>query len=236
MGKWDELLSLATHSPASSQGSVAVAMPLGKVGPEPETFNQWCALILETQRMGWRVDQIPGWGVPTVCNREQIADKFLKWRWDGQRESAPAQWLFWVDSDMTFGPDYLMQMLADVQEHPEIEVLSGTARMSGKGSDHRPVLYELGRGGIQSISAWPQDRLFQVYAVGTFGMLMRRGVFEKMGKPWFSYQNPGYGSDDAINFCHNLRHAGISIWIDPRLPFGHIDRFAIPGTPDKYTP
>jgi len=235
MGKWDDLLALATNAPATNLGGVAVAMPLGKVGPEPDTFNQWCALILATQRAGWRVDQIPGWGVPTVCNREQIADKFLAWKWDGQRESAPAQWLFWIDSDMTFQPDYLVRMLADAQERPDIKVLSGTARMSGQGSDHRSVLYDLRPNGLQSLTEWPREQLFQVWAVGTFGMLMHRSVFEQMPKPWFSYQNPGFGSDDAINFCHNLRRAGISIWIDPRLPFGHIDRYEIKGTPERYT-
>lgn len=233
MSKWDDLLGLADTIAARQIAGVAVSMPLGKFGPEPDTFNCWSKLILHTQRAGYRVDVIPAWGVPTVYNRERIAKWFLDWSWDGKEAGPRADWLYWMDSDMTCEPDYLVRMLRDTQERPEILVLSGTARMSG--DDNRPVLYRTDGGKFQTIAAWPRNALFTVDAVGTFGMLMHRSVFEQMPRPWFSYQNPGYGSDDAINFCKGLRRAGISIWIDPRLPYGHIDRREISGEPDAYS-
>lgn len=236
MSVLDELLTQHINPPTTHNATatgVAVAMPLGKFGPEPETHYLWSNLIVHTQRAGYRVDVIPAWGVPTVYNREVIANSFMRWDWEGKEPGPHADWLYWMDSDMTCDADYLTRMLADVQEHPEIRVLSGTARMSG--NDNRPVLYRLEGAAWQSIYGWPRERLFQVDGVGTFGMLMHRSVFEQMPRPWFSYQNPGYGSDDAINFCKSLKRAGIAIWIDPRLPFGHIDRREIKGTPDAYS-
>jgi hypothetical protein len=239
MQTWDSWLAGAGEAQpehkepqAGPQPGVAVAMPLGKVGPEPETFYMWSNLLLETAASKYRVDVIPSWGVPTVCNREWIVEKFLAWNWEGKRPGPRADWLCWIDGDMTFDNWYLSRMLEDVAEHPEIKVLSGTARKSG--NSNTPVLYERRDNAWHHIDAWPKDRLFTVDGVGAFGMLIHRSVFERMSRPFFSYQNPGYGSDDSLNFSSRLLKAEIAVWIDPRLPFGHLDRREIPGTPDRY--
>ena len=199
------------------RGKLAIAMPLGKVGPVPLTFEDWTTMALMTEHVIGEVLFIPQHGMPTVANREAIASTFMR---------TDREWLAWIDSDMRFLPDVLCRMLALVQQMPEILVLSGTARMSG--GDPRSVCYLLKDGRYENIEKAPAD-VFTVNAVGTFGMLMHRSVFERCERPWFSYGVPGYGSDDAINFCKRLNAAGIDIWVDARLPFGHIDSYVISG-------
>ncbi len=209
-----------TEPLAALRGKVTVSMPLGKSGPDPITFENFVNLCLHTERVIGDLAFIVAAGKPTVSNRQEIARRFME---------TGREWLFWVDSDMVFQADWLCRMLETCLAHPEIKVLSGTARMSG--GSPRPVLYTRSNGQYHTINKWGKE-LFTVDAVGTFGMLMHRSVFEQIKQPWFSYEVPGYGSDDAINFCKRLNAANIKIWIDPSLPFGHIDKSIIDGLSD----
>ena len=70
----------------------------------------------------------------------------------------------------------------------------------------------------------PQDRMIEVWACGSAGMLVRSQVLDALGDPWFM-NGSGERSDEDIVFCLRAREAGFQIHVDPRVPLGHIGTF-----------
>jgi hypothetical protein len=122
---------------APLRGRVAVAMPLGKMAPNgmvwdglterpaPSTFINWTSLLLYSAEIVGPLGFAAGWGMPVSMSRTTIAEVFLSTR---------LEWLWWVDSDMLFPQTMLCRMLLDVARHPQIKVLSGTARKASQWS------------------------------------------------------------------------------------------------------
>lgn len=74
----------------------------------------------------------------------------------------------------------------------------------------------------ESIKPEPYQRgLMKVAKVGGAGMLIRRQVFDKIPRPWFSNRGPERQGED-IAFCERVTEAGMSIYVDLDTPMGHI--------------
>lgn len=135
--------------------------------------------------------------------------------------------VLWLDSDMIFGNDLLIQLSEDLDNG--MDCVSGIYVTRQK--DIHPVLferigYELNDGKatpiLDVVNEYPKDKLFQIEACGFGGVMMKtellKEVREKYGLPF----SPVLGFGEDISFCLRLKELGKKIYCDPRIKLGHI--------------
>lgn len=141
--------------------------------------------------------------------------------------------LLMIDSDMVYPPEtleVLLQLEKDIAS-PICTTKKGsvlTQRMIA------PVMgiYDEATGDYPGIREIP-DKPFKIngYA-GTGVILIERRVLEKL--PWPHFYGPrkerqidyemGVEGEDFM-FCRNAIEAGFELWVEPRLPIGHIGKY-----------
>jgi hypothetical protein len=131
-------------------------------------------------------------------------------------------YLFAVDSDMTFPSDTLTRLMAH-----DVDLVSGIYMK--KRLD--PVEYEIyskdQQGKLYSIVPESQS-LFEIDACGFGCVLIKTSVFDRIDMPYF--YNTGYDLNalsisEDLYFCKKLRYAGIKMWADPQTVCGHIGSY-----------
>lgn len=123
-----------------------------------------------------------------------------------------AEWLWLIGDDHIFEPNILERLLAhDV----DVIVPHCLKRIPG----FEPVLYGSADGDVHSLAEIPTQGLFEVYASGQAGMLIRSNVLEAIGDPWF--ETFGKQNEDLM-FSRKIREAGFTIQCDPQIMLGHI--------------
>ena len=133
-----------------------------------------------------------------------------------------------IDSDMTFEPDLLKRLSADMDEGRELVAgLCFRRRVPME-----PVIYqnlnepEIGpdgipRGTLQVYHDYPRDDIFQVDGCGFGCVMMRTKVLKAVVDKYHELfaPMPGYGED--LSFCIRARACGFDIHADPKLQVGH---------------
>ncbi len=179
-------------------------------------------LRLDTPK-GWMV--LPTEGMLTATARNQIAKATLE---------SPAEWLFFMDSDMAFPERTLVRLLQDRQN-----IVGGTYCLRAARDGLNDIVAYDYRGFINGHHEYapvntdvlnyllrnkapldgkphiiPRDggELRPVDGIGTGCLLIHRRVLEKVGKPWFEYDSGG-GSED-LDFCRKAKAAGFKIYLD----------------------
>lgn len=127
-------------------------------------------------------------------------------------------WIWFIDTDMTFDPATLERLLAWGEDVVQPLVLL-------RHQPHYPVAYRLGEdGAIKQIILNDQTPgLLEVHAVGTGGTLFRRKALEKVPDPWFELgrlRPDELGEDMWLS--RKLREAGVKMWCDLTTPTGHL--------------
>lgn len=122
-----------------------------------------------------------------------------------------ADWLLWIDSDQTFGPDLLARLIAhdmpivgcNIRKRiPDIVVSSSSNMVDGRRVPIAPR-----KSGLEAVD-------FLGFGV----VLTKAEIFEKLPRPWF--QSGLHGEDGY--FCEQARAAGFSPHIDHSIQVGHI--------------
>ena len=135
--------------------------------------------------------------------------------------------VMWFDSDMVFEPDTLERMMKVLDEHPEIDILSGL--YFRRGHPFTPVLFsklevneknELEFNGYDDVP----DGLFEVAGCGFGCVLMRTECLmdiaaKEGGGVWFS---PLVNAGEDCAFCIRARREGYRIFCDPSVQLGHM--------------
>ncbi len=138
-----------------------------------------------------------------------------------------AEWLLWVDADMTFPPDGLIRLLAR-----DVDIV---------GADYRRRASPYPRIGKPVDPGNPYNcvGLVDVSMLGLGFMLIRAKVLRAMNRPWFlrawllehaTPDNPsGFSTEDGY-FCGHARFLGYKVWADMDLSreVGHIAEAPIP--------
>jgi hypothetical protein len=105
--------------------------------------------------------------------------------------------------------------------------------------------YEAGMQDWEGFDFYLQDRLLSCKHLASGFMLTHRSVFEFLQTSYpeiryregveerWGFYNPlmveeGYLPEDYA-FCHRLREQGFELWLDPRLPLGHLGTYAYNG-------
>jgi len=160
--------------------------------------------------------------------RNGLAETFL---------ATNTEWLFWMDSDMTFPKETLVELFK-VAEEKNAKVVSGVYYQR-KGNNF-PVLWSRGTESESGlVSGMDNNRAatnkyvgsfmfphpdkqepFMAHAAGFGCVLVHRSVFEVLDRPWFKFL-PGTCSEDFYFFI-NAKEAGFQLWVTPKLDLGHI--------------
>lgn len=137
-------------------------------------------------------------------------------------------YVLWLDSDMVFRPDTLERMLKVLDEHEEIEILSGL--YFRRGYPFTPVLFkkleinEKNECIFEDYDEIPEE-LCEVAGCGFGCVLMRTDcLFDMASKQdeigmWFS---PMGNVGEDVAFCIRARKMGYKVYCDPSISLGHM--------------
>lgn len=167
--------------------------------------------------------------------RNEVVRKFLAY--------GKADWLWMVDSDMTFPPDTVERLLehADPEKAPIVGGLCFGLTDTG---DVMPTLFDLA--GDDSATTewvrytdWAPDTMMQVAATGAACLLVHKTAFETIrdfehpgrpGRPgfndafpWFQeVEHNGRSVSEDITFCARAGWCNIPVYVNTAVQIGHI--------------
>lgn len=156
-------------------------------------------------------------------------------------EFGKADWLWMVDSDMTFAPDTVERLL-EFSDPAEAPIVGGLCFGFDEQGDIQPTLFGL-TGDEESPQViryheWPPEAMFQVAATGAACLLIHKGALERIrdleipsrpGRgfndafPWFQeVEHDGSPVSEDITFCWRAGLAQIPIFVNTAVRLGHI--------------
>ena len=165
--------------------------------------------------------------------RNDIARVFL--------DEHDADWLWFIDTDMTFPPDIVDQLVAAA--HPRERPIMGALCFSLQdGYRACPTIYVFRDDGkVGRVFDYPPNALMRVMT-GTGCLLIHRTALEKMRdatlpdgrrrfpKPVEWFDNSQLGGDSVgedITFCIRAEAIGIPVHVDTSIKCGHEKRFVV---------
>ena len=134
--------------------------------------------------------------------------------------------IFWIDSDISWTVENFEKLLLS-----ELDIVSGLYAVGGAGQVSAMNL-ELGTPRIMDkIAFMMSDSPVEVDGVGFGFVAMKKGVFEKVPRPWFEILKvpvptralslPEINASEDFSFCMKAKNAGFQIWVDPSVRVGH---------------
>lgn len=149
-----------------------------------------------------------------------------------------ADWLWMVDSDMTFEPDTLERLVTVAD--PDVSPIVG-GLCFGQIVDHGELVYyptmfmidEHGQG--WRLDEYPPDSLIDIHATGTACLLIHRTVLEEMHRkypeplPWFAEEVSEWGGlqSEDVTFCRRARALGFPVKVHTGIKTGHLKMYEI---------
>lgn len=165
--------------------------------------------------------------------RNGIVKRFL--------EYGKADWLWMVDTDMTFMPDTVERLLefADPETAP---IVGGLCFGFDDKAEIQPTLFGLlGEPDSPQViryREWQPDAMFQVAATGAACLLIHKTALERIRDiqlpnrpnpgfndafPWFQeVEHDGQPVSEDITFCWRAGLAGLPIYVNTGVQLGHI--------------
>lgn len=208
---------------------VSIAIPIAQV-VEPKTLRSMMCLVNYSSRNGVDIRDIGVTERMLIDDaRNSLTEGFLK---------GSTEWMFWMDSDMTFPEDTLVKLFK-VAEEKKAKMVTGIYYQR-KGMNY-PVLWSRGEELIESGTKtglnnpraatnkyvgtfiFPhkdKQEPFTAHAAGFGCVLVHRSVFEIMPRPWFKFLK-GECSEDFYFFV-NAHELGFELWVEPTIDLGHI--------------
>lgn len=144
-------------------------------------------------------------------------------------------YVLWLDSDMTFGPDLMEKLLADMEPEDGERRQAVSGLCFGRRPPFKPCIYkslDVQQQGqmiypkAEVYLDYPRDQLFEVAACGFACVMMRMDVLEAMGiygVPFF----PIGGLGEDLTFCWRAQKIDVKFHCDSRLKIGHIMRIHV---------
>lgn len=156
-------------------------------------------------------------------------------------EDKPADWLFWIDTDMGFDPTTVDRLLdaADPAERPMVGGLCFSMRetepdgMGGWRTAPTPTVFDWAKVGEQTGFAvrwdYPPNTLTQCTGTGSACLLIHRSVFEqvrdKYGPIWYDrVPNTSTGQliSEDLSFCLRTGALGIPLFVHTGVRTTHL--------------
>ena len=142
--------------------------------------------------------------------------------------NSDADYVLWLDSDMTFVPDTLAMML-DTLKKNNYEILTGM--YFRRRPPFTPTLFEelriLPTGTVTKEFDEIPDEIFEVAGCGFGCVLMSRNVLWNVFCQNGNMFSPINGVGEDLSFCWRARRCGHKIYCDPTIALGHEIRTTI---------
>ena len=131
-------------------------------------------------------------------------------------------YILWIDADQTYPPETPEVLMNHIDSGKSIVGGLTPQNMTGGSNVYDFVHNE---GILVRRDIIPGKGLHKIYAMGMGGVMTKPEVFEKLDLPcftmrWDSKLNRNPGED--VQFYVNCKKAGIDVWCDSDLVFGHI--------------
>lgn len=145
-----------------------------------------------------------------------------------------SEYIFFLDSDMTFRGDVLKRLLADAEEN-NIDIVTGlcfTRKQPIRTAIFKKCEYSQDETGQLFPDAvnymdYPKDSLFPVAACGMACCLIRMSCVDAVLKNFGLPFSPAQGWGEDLSFCIRAREIGARIYCDSRVKVGHIAKTVI---------
>lgn len=139
---------------------------------------------------------------------------------DAARENG-ADYLMFIDADVTFPPDAIMKLLGRKKD-----IIGGMYNLKSlppintiKMVDEKGKMLNLKGAEI------PIDKPFKCFAVPTGFMLIRLEAIKDMKRPFqFEERENDFIGEDVF-FCKTANEMGLEVWCDPTITIGHIGEY-----------
>jgi hypothetical protein len=141
-------------------------------------------------------------------------------------------WLWFVDSDMTFQPDTLHRLVATARHH-DVKII-GALCVLVTADGAIPTMFIDDTNAVTRVMLdYTDDQLAEVAATGTGCLLVHRSVLKDMREraggsnhAWFGYDVHAtpvgeYETGEDVSFCLRARKAGHRIFVDTTIHAGH---------------
>lgn len=135
-------------------------------------------------------------------------------------------YILWLDSDIVFQPDTLEKMMSILDDHEEIDILSGL--YFRRGQPFTPVAFdkleinENNECDYEDMHEIPEG-LSEIAGCGFGCVLMRTeclfDIAAKYGGTWFT---PLGNVGEDCSFCIRARNEGYKIYMEPSIELGHM--------------
>lgn len=186
----------------------------------PALFCQSLAMLLrvEDTAVAFQIGSL------IYTSRNQLAAKAI---------GLDADYVLWLDSDMTFMPDTLQRMHKQMAENG-LDILSGL--YFRRVAPYTPVLFDklVCEGEDRGFSEFKKipPSLFEVGGMGFGCVLMKTDVFLDVQGKFEHMFDPINGFGEDLSFCWRARECGYKIYCDPTIACGHVGHQVI--TKDTY--
>ena len=138
-----------------------------------------------------------------------------------------ADYVFWLDSDMTFSPDTLERMFANKDKGDII-----TGLYFRRVPPFTPVLFSKLEIDEEQRCTWDEpaeipDEPFEVAGCGFGCVLMPTDIFIDVQSRYNAMFTPIGGTGEDLAFCWRARQLGFRIICDPSIQLGHVSHHII---------
>jgi hypothetical protein len=131
-------------------------------------------------------------------------------------------YILWIDADQTYPEDTPEVLMKHIDSGKSIVGGLTPQNMEG-GANIYTFVHD--KGILARLDVAPEEGLVKCEAMGMGGVMMKPDVFETLDLPCFTMRwedsisrNPG----EDVQFYANCKKAGIDVWVDTDLVFGHI--------------
>ena len=139
-----------------------------------------------------------------------------------------ADYICFIDSDMTVPRDMLERFMSVMKKNPNIDALS--AVITNRIYPYAPLLYKLDGEGNEVLCGDLDEGVSEVDIFGTGVFIAKSRVFELVPPPWFKriLHPDGCGRFVCVSgyFCQKARHYGARLYVDATVKAGHVEHVA----------
>jgi hypothetical protein len=138
--------------------------------------------------------------------------------------------IVWIDSDISWTVEALQTLL-----DADLDIVSGMVAVDRTGRIGAMKLNEAGNPvSLNSRNFIVEGEPLEVDGVGFGFLAVRRGVFEKMERPWFrvrqtTIETTNFKVDlgEDYSWCVGAKEAGFSIWLHPLVRVEHMKEMVL---------
>lgn len=190
---------------------ISIAIPAYDRKVDVEIMTAIARLPGEYPDMQWGLDWIST-SIITAA-RNGLTERFLETECD---------YLYFWDSDVVIRDLSFMGKLLETATKLDAQIVGGVYRIKHRSSDCVVGMLK-DDGEIRNFKEGEITEPRLVDVIGTGSMLIKREVFEKVPKPWFSFVDKPdlHNLPEDYHFCLLAKKQGIRVAVDPRFSTYH---------------